>query len=161
MFKKFMKEVADIEAAGVFTEPIGTREVVEGDEVVGCIADQPYLMALCMAVENLIRDNQDKISQMTEEMEEERQKVRQESSLVFGIVWAGIRLHFGVFDGGMGLRKGWTVVKREIVIDEQSMPEVQILVIPPGVPSAVGRCNNPDCPVHGISRIGRRKIAEA
>ena len=152
-----MKEVADIEAAGVFTEPIGVREVAEGDEVVGCIADQPYLMALCVAVENLTKANQDKISQMTEEMEEERRRVRQEFSLIFGIVWTGIRLHFGVFDGGIGLRKGWTVVKREI--DEQPMSEVQIIVIeiPPGVIDATGNCSDPD----SISRIGRRRIVRA
>lgn len=157
MLKDFMKKVADIEAAGVFREPIGTGEVVERDEVVGCIADQPYLMALCMAVGNLARANQDKISQMTEEMEEERQRIRQEFSLILGIVWVGIRLHFGIFDGGMGLRKGWTVIRRE------PMPEVQVieLVIPPDVVDVTGVCHDPDCSVHNISRIGRRRIVEA
>ena len=152
-----MKEVADIEAAGAFMEPTDTREVAEGDEVVGCIADQPYLMALCMAVENLARASQDRISQMTKEMREERWRVRRELGLILCMIWTGIRLHFGVFDGGVGLRKGWTVIKREI--DEQPMPEAQIVVIeiPPGVIDATGNCSDPD----SISRIGRRRIVRA
>ncbi len=48
MFKEFMKEVAAIEAAGVFNEPeiVGKAKAAEGEEVVGCIADDHYLMAL-------------------------------------------------------------------------------------------------------------------
>ncbi len=88
MFKEFMKEVAAIEAAGVFREPFGTiaEEVAEGEEVIGCIADQPYLMALCMASENRAKAYKDKISQMA--TEDEIWRVYKELGPIIDMIWA-------------------------------------------------------------------------
>lgn len=161
MFKEFMEEVAAIEKAGIFREPIGAidDEVAEGEEVIGCIADQPYLMALCMASENRAGAYKDKISQtMTED---EIRRVYEEFRPIADMMWAEIRLYLGVFGGTVGLRKGWTVIK---VKDEQLMPELNILelVIPHGALNASGDCGNPNCSVHGMSLGGRqKKIAQA
>ncbi len=157
MFKEFMKEVEAIEAAGVFREPINVidDEVVEGEEVIGCIADQPYLMALCMASENRANANTDKISQMTA-AEDEIRRAYEEFRPIADMMWAEIRLHLGVFGGTVGLRKGWTVIK---VKDEQPMPELNILELV--IPHSALDCGNPDCPEHGMGLGRRRKIVVA
>lgn len=170
MFREFMEEVADIERAGVFSQPRHTvnEEVTEGEKVVGCIADQPYLMALCIAVENRAEAYKDKISRIT--TEDETLRIRTEFGSIFDVIWTEIRLHFGVFSGAVGLRKGWTVVTR-VIKDERRMPEARVfeLAIPPDLAgalnaifSAIGDgCNDPNCSVHS-SGIGRRKpMAEA
>lgn len=164
MFKEFMEEVAAIEAAGAFSEPeiVSKGEVAEGEEVVGCIADDHYLMALCMAGENRAKAYMDKISQMA--TEDEIRRVYKEFGPIIDMTWAEIRLRFGISGGTVGLRKGWKVVRvKDEQQDEQPMPEARVigLLIPHGVLDASGDCGNPDCPKHGKSRIGRRKIVEA
>ena len=155
-----MEEVADIERAGVFSQPEQTvnEEVAKGEKVVGCIADQPYLMALCMASENRAQAYKDKIFQTT--TEDEILRVYKEFGPIIDMVWAEIRLHFGAFNGTVGLRKGWTVVR---VKDEQPMPELNILdlLFPHGALCADGGYFDPKRPTLGINRIGRRKIGEA
>lgn len=158
VFRKFMEEVAVIELAGEFKDP-ALQEVAEGEEVVGRITD-PYLMALCTATENRARAFEDKIPQMTED---EVRRVDEEFHVIKEIMWAELRLHFGVFSGTVGSRKGWTVVRTK---EKQPMPELQILAIP--LDELLGLdplldlpdCGDPNCPIHGIdmgSRGRRRK----
>ena len=154
--KEFMEEVAAIEAAGVFSDPTN-QEVAEaeGEEVVGHITD-PYLMALHTAFKNRVEAFKGKISQITED---EAARVSEELSALREITWTELRLHFGVFGGTVGLRKGWTVVR---VRDEQPMPPelriLELLGIPLGaLAGAPDDCSDPDCPVHGRNRSRNRR----
>ncbi len=158
--KEFMKEVADIETAGEFIDPI--IEEVGGEEVVGCITD-PYLKALIIASEKWAKAYVEKLSQITEE--NELQGIREELNVLEKIVLAGIRLHLGVYKDTIGLRKGWTIVRKKE--EQRPMPEVNILseilrlTIPPDlldVLGAAGDCSDPNCLIHGRKTItGQRK----
>jgi len=156
VLKEFMEEVAAIEAAGVFSDPIN-EEVAEadGEEVVGHITD-PFLLALYTAFKNRVEALKDKISQMTED---EAARVSEELSTLREITWTELRLHFGVFGGTVGLRKGWTIVRKK---DEQPMPPelriLELLGIPLGaLAGAPGDCGDPDCPLHGKNRSRNRR----
>lgn len=139
-FKNFMEEVAAIEAAGEFEEFSGA-DVAEGEEVVGCINDDPYLMALFTVFKNRVEVLEGKIHQMTVS---ETRRAFEETNALKEIVWEEIRFHLDIFDGIVGLRKGWTVVRAK---EEEQLTPLEPRIIGIVIPS--DNCGDPNCIIHG------------
>ena len=157
MLKEFMKEVADIEAAGEFIDPVSKE--VGGEEVVGYITD-PFLKALIIAGENRAKSYIEKLPWVTKE--KELQTIREESNILDEIILAEVHLHLGIHRDTIDLRKGWTIVRKK---EEQPMPEPQVLglAIPRNILDVLnaldGGCSDPNCLIHGRGRTisGRPK----
>lgn len=111
MFREFLKGVEALAVQIQDGSEVGeydTDPVVEGEETVGVVTD-PWVRALFLAhkrrMDTLPNERPAGMS------DDEVEKLNYDNHVLNEFVWGVLHSAFGVFDGLIGLRVGWTVVK--------------------------------------------------